>query len=374
MLIVLLFCFSFLFVEFFSNHFGGKRNRKRVQLLLCFLLLFVFFGFRYLSVLNDTAHYYNYAREVFRSALFDKTPWYYFDSEVRFEEGFQVFTRFLGHFISKDPYVLILVTSLITTITTLWFLKKITANIAFCIFVLLTSTLLFTIYSAVRQSLAISMSYLLFYFYQRRRFPQAIFCGIAAYFFHYSAIILILPFILYHIPFTKQKIIAILTATIAISIFIYPVLLILGFGDSRYYETGMDRTSPPIAHILDTIFVVVCLLTYYWVNKRYRLNLADNKLFLSFAFSSLIMNICAIPCLILGRYSLYFSQYAVVLFVNSLFVLPAEKSKKIIIFSVVLILLARIFIVLEYRNEWFHLIPYSFFDFSLEFQRTDFGY
>jgi hypothetical protein len=34
----------------------------------------------------------------------------------------------------------------------------------------------------------------------------------------------------------------------------------------------------------------------------------------------------------------------------------------------------RILIVLIYRDEWFHLVPYSFFDFSLEHQETLFGY
>ena len=52
----------------------------------------------------------------------------------------------------------------------------------------------------------------------------------------------------------------------------------------------------------------------------------------------------------------------------------AAKRLKILKYAVVAILVLRILIVLIYRDEWFHLVPYSFFDFSLEHQKTLFGY
>ena len=148
---------------------------------MCFLLLFIFFGFRDLPILNDTAHYYRHVRHLFSNTPFDNTPWYTFDSSSNFEEGFQIFLRIIGLVISKEPYSLIIITSFITTASLLWFLNKSTSHVAFAVFVLMTSTLLLGCYSAIRQSLAVSVSYIFYWCYgdskylvtgmERRRFP-----------------------------------------------------------------------------------------------------------------------------------------------------------------------------------------------------------
>lgn len=160
MSVIILFCLSFLLVEYISWHFKGEKVQKNTQIVMCFLLLFIFFGFRDLPILNDTAHYYRHVRQLFDNTLFDNTPWYTFDSSSNFEEGFQIFLRIIGLVISKEPYSLIVITSFITTASLLWFLNKSTSHVAFAVFVLMTSTLLLGYYSAIRQSLAVSVSYI----------------------------------------------------------------------------------------------------------------------------------------------------------------------------------------------------------------------
>ena len=56
MSVIILFCLSFLLVEYISWHFKGEKVQKNTQIVMCFLLLFIFFGFRDLPILNDTAH------------------------------------------------------------------------------------------------------------------------------------------------------------------------------------------------------------------------------------------------------------------------------------------------------------------------------
>lgn len=374
MSIIILFCFSFLLVEYFSMHFRGEKIEKNVQIVLCFLLLFIFFGFRDLPVLNDTAHYYRHLSHLFSNPSFDNTPWYTFNPSSNFEEGFQIFLRVIGLVISKEPYSLIIITSLITTISLLWFLNKSTSHVAFAVFVLLTSTLIFGYYSAIRQSLAVAISYVFYFSYKNKRYKSAFVCGVAAYFFHHSSIMLILPIILYYIPFTRRNILIIICATIVSSLGIYRILLFLGYSDSKYIITGMDREAVPLAQLLDTLFIFICLLFYYIYKYRREEFAKENKLFVSFALSSLIVNVWAIPCLALFRFGMFFSQYAVVLFVNSLYHAEVNKRVHILKYMTVSILIIRILIVLIYRNEWFHLVPYSFFDFSLEHQKTQFGY
>lgn len=374
MSVIILFCLSFLLVEYISWHFKGEKVQKNTQIVMCFLLLFIFFGFRDLPILNDTAHYYRHVRQLFDNTLFDNTPWYTFDSSSNFEEGFQIFLRIIGLVISKEPYSLIVITSFITTASLLWFLNKSTSHVAFAVFVLMTSTLLLGYYSAIRQSLAVSVSYIFYWCYKNKYYKSAIMCGVVAYFFHHSSVMLILPVALYHIPFTRRNILLIMATAIVMSLSIYKILPLLGYGDSKYLVTGMEREAVPLAQLLDTLFILACLLFYYIYGKKYKEEIEKDKLYVSFALSALIVNIWALPCLPLFRFSMFFSQYAVVLFTNSLYQAEADKRLKILKYTVAVILVLRILIVLIYRNEWFHLVPYSFFDFSLEHQKTLFGY
>ncbi len=310
MSVIILFCLSFLLVEYISWHFKGEKVQKNTQIVMCFLLLFIFFGFRDLPILNDTAHYYRHVRHLFSNMPFDNTPWYTFDSSSNFEEGFQIFLRIIGLVISKEPYSIIIITSFITTASLLWFLNKSTSHVAFAVFVLMTSTFLLGCYSAIRQSLAVSVSYIFYWCY----------------------------------------------------------------GDSKYLVTGMEREAVPLAQLLDTLFILACLLFYYIYGNKYKEEIEKDKLYVSFALSALIVNIWALPCFSPFPLGMFFSQYAVVLFINSLYQEEAAKRLKILKCTVVAILVLRILIVLIYRDEWFHLVPYSFFDFSLEHQKTLFGY
>lgn len=232
MSVIILFCLSFLLVEYISWHFKGEKVQKNTQIVMCFLLLFIFFGFRDLPILNDTAHYYRHVRHLFSNTPFDNTPWYTFDSSSNFEEGFQIFLRIIGLVISKEPYSLIIITSFITTASLLWFLNKSTSHVAFAVFVLMTSTLLLGCYSAIRQSLAVSVSYIFYWYY----------------------------------------------------------------GDSKYLVTGMEREAVPLAQLLDTLFILACLLFYYIYGNKYKEEIEKDKLYVSFALSALIVNIWALPC------------------------------------------------------------------------------
>lgn len=370
---IVLFILSFLLVEYISKHFYGERNQRNVQIVMCFLLLFVFFCFRDLPVLNDTAHYYRYSREMYQNGKFEDIPWYTFDSSQRFEEGFQILTRFIGRFIWDDPYSLIFVTSLITTISILWLLKASTPHIAFALFVLFAGGELTVYYSAMRQSMAVTMSYMLYVSYKNGYFMRALLCGGIAYFFHHSATMLVLPIVLYYIPFTKRNLTIMMIGTLVAAAGAYTILAVLGYSDSSYYDSGLERATVPLAQILNTIFVFGCLAVYLYNSKQEEIGKED-KLFVSFALSALIINIVAIPCLILARFSMYFAQYAVILFVNSLYRAESGSRAKTLKWAVIIVLMARTVIVLTFRNEWSHLIPYSFFDFSLEHHQTQFGY
>ena len=58
MAIIFLYFALFLGVHFLARQFVKRGAARLMQLVACFLLLFGFFGFRNITVLNDTPHYY----------------------------------------------------------------------------------------------------------------------------------------------------------------------------------------------------------------------------------------------------------------------------------------------------------------------------
>ena len=42
------------------------------------------------------------------------------------------------------------------------------------------------------------------------------------------------------------------------------------YGDSKYLVTGMEREAVPLAQLLDTLFILACLLFYYIYGNKYK--------------------------------------------------------------------------------------------------------
>ena len=64
--IIILYFILFLVVHLVSKQFKHAGKARLFQLVSCFILLFGFFGFRDITVLNDTPHYYGYYYQLAR--------------------------------------------------------------------------------------------------------------------------------------------------------------------------------------------------------------------------------------------------------------------------------------------------------------------
>ena len=153
MLLLALYFISFLAVDYISKHINGYSQKRHFQLIACFILLFVFFGFRGLPVLNDTAHYYAHLYNHLRYQSFYNESIFSTDSNERFEYGYLVWTHFIAKYVWCDPYSIILISALIVTIANLLLVKQYTNRIAITVFLQLNT--LITEYGLLRQSYAI---------------------------------------------------------------------------------------------------------------------------------------------------------------------------------------------------------------------------
>ena len=375
MLLLALYFISFLAVDYISKHINGYSQKRYFQLIACFILLFVFFGFRGLPVLNDTAHYYAHLYNHLRYQSYFDESIFTTDPHERFEYGYLVWIHFITKYIWCDPYSIILISALIVTVANVLLVKKHTDRIALTIFLMLST--LITEYGLLRQSYAICISYLAFNFLMKRKFVIYYILIAIAYMFHHSVVVMAIFPIFSFIELNKSNIIKAFIATIIISVCIYPVISMLGMGNSFYYETNENRTAPPIAAMIIAVLNIFLAYAAYYLHKEFKSKL-PNPMITWAVICGLCLSIINISFLSFNRLVQYFIPYITILFIyiydNSIAENPGNKKIKTILFIIILAFFGKMILTIALKNGWHHLMPYSMYDFYEGFHDYNFGY
>lgn len=375
MLLLALYFISFLAVDYISKHINGYSQKRYFQIIACFILLFVFFGMRGLSVLNDTAHYYAHLYNHLRyQSYFDEsifTP----DPHDRFEYGYLVWIHFITKYIWCDPYSIILISAFIVTVANLMLVKKHTDRIALTIFLMLST--LITEYGLLRQSYAICLSYLAMNLLMERKFIKYYILIAIAYMFHHSVIIMALFPVFSFVELNKDNVIRTFIATIIISVCIFPIISMLGFGESAYYEGNQDREAAPIAAMINAAMYIFVAYAGYYLHKKFKSDLPQ-PLIIWAVICGLCLSIINISFLSFNRLALYFIPYITVFFISiydsCTEKYPDNKKIKTILFIIILAILGKMILTVALKNVWHHLTPYSMYDFYEGFHDYNFGY
>lgn len=368
MLVIIFYILGFIAIENFTVTLPDKQRIKN-QTIWCYILLCGFFCFRGLPVLNDTSHYYAYQIHAISDlpslkSIFD-VEW-----DTSIEVGFQVLQHFIAKYISTDPYAIIMITALACSIGLVWFIRMYTDALPFTLFLLAGMSYLFSFYAAMRQSLAAILFFVAIYLWDKKgkKIVPIALIGLA-WLFHDSVIVCLIPFVLSYFEVSKKNIIRYIVILTISVIALYPILEMLSYSDSMYVERALQRESPALAAFLNLSFYAILLIWVYLNHSKQFI--IENKMLIWCGLTCIFFHLCALQILIFERFGLYFSIFVVLLFVKALY---ASRSKSTIKILLILVLLIRTFIVLEYRNEWLHLVPYSFYDFGDYYHQTDFGY
>lgn len=375
MLLLALYFISFLAVDYISKHINGYSQKRYFQIIACFILLFVFFGMRGLSVLNDTAHYYAHLYNHLRyQSYFDEsifTP----DPHDRFEYGYLVWIHFITKYIWCDPYSIILISAFIVTVANLMLVKKHTDRIALTIFLMLST--LITEYGLLRQSYAICLSYLAMNLLMERKFIKYYILIAIAYMFHHSVIIMALFPVFSFVELNKDNVIRTFIATIIISVCIFPIISMLGFGESAYYEGNQDREAAPIAAMINAAMYIFVAYAGYYLHKKFKSDLPQ-PLIIWAVICGLCLSIINISFISFNRLALYFIPYITIFFIYTYESCTAQnpnnKKIKTILLIIILAILGKMILTIALKNIWHHLTPYSMYDFYEEFHNYNFGY
>lgn len=384
---VLLYFLSLLIVYKCTMEMPYRQSRK-IQSIIGFFLIFLFFGFRDLPILNDTAHYYGHYYEML-SDSYGLSHIFEYDPYERFEYGFQVLERLLIRFVSKDPYTIIVFSSFVITICNIFLFRKYTQRVALGLFLFFINVPQF---SAIRQSFAVMFFYLAFEYLLKKKYLYYFLLVIVAFLFHKSALILLLLPFFNMMSLNKRNIIFCFVGSIVVSYMIFPLLQILNMTDSIYYETSMEREKLPIGQAIIALQNIIMATASYLLWKRTP-NVMIPKPFVWSTIMTISLSIIAIPFGIISRYCSYFSPYLFLMFiyyiehsrcninVTTSYSASSEKNyhpissqgKKILVFFI-LLNIVKFIVVNTFKNEWSHLIPYSFYDFAPGIHNYDFGY
>lgn len=374
---------SFLLINGLSKLIQNPRQQSNFQILCCFVVLFVFFCFRDLPILNDTSHYYRTqailaAKSPDLIHVFDK-----YNPNDHYEYLFQCWTRFIAKYVWRDGYAIIFITSLLVTIANLWFLKKYTPrHIALAVFMLFMYLLFMN--SANRQAYAIMLFYIAFkYLQENKTLHYLIIIGIA-YFFHSSANILFLLPLLRYFQFKASNIRWMFIIAAIIAFCMYPLMGSIGFEDDYYVTHNALRERLPLAQILNFIFSAGMLGCIWYIRKSYHFKYPDTWV----SWCSVLCvawELIAIPLLVFARYASYFQIFVIIELFYMIYHCENRTGTTIsgsrnriprhwILGIFIIAILARIIMVMAMRNEWFHMVPYDFYDFKPGYHNSHFGY
>ena len=381
MAVIFLYFALFLGVHFLSKQFldkpSGKAERKRpgaarlFQLVACFILLFGFFGFRDITVLNDTPHYYGFYFQKAHILNYRNEPVTTFHLLDSFEYGFQVFVHILVKYVSKNPYTIILVSSFVITIGELWLIDRYAKDIALVCFYMLTAGLFFMHYCIIRQALALFFFYFAFNCLEKRKIGKYCLLVGCASLFHLSAISLfLLPIIIRFSPSRRNASIAI-GASLLLAAFIFEILSLIGLRDHPYYQAAIQKDSLSVVGLAECAFMVFVLSVCLYARKRSGAPKPDN-IFFWICTGGLCICLISLVIYPISRVNEYLWPFIIIhllryiepLSMREPYTTRIEGTRKILRLIVIFVFVTKLVGINTFRPEWLHIDSYQFYDFS----------
>lgn len=347
------------FISIFMNYDRSKK-RKKMFVIISFFILTVIAMLRSWQVGVDTAQYYR------NFGYITYLDWSQSDI-LRYESGFFALCKILSY-ISKDPHILIMVSSLIIIPSVGRFIYKYSENVALSTFLYITLNTYFFHMTGMRQSLAIAFIIYGFEYLVKDKYLKYLIFVVVASLFHSSALFLIsLIFIkkMYYYKKSYIRTIIIMGTCFVFYKYLFRVaVLILGkyaayeesvFGESNYFGALFQ-------FLIGFILYSVCHYLYFIKKQKTLLNSKITMIALRGFSLAVCFQALAMRMNIFGRMTSYFWIFGIIAIPNSISNLEVKRKKEWILVIATISFLYW-FIIAKYRPEWHGVIPYiSFFE------------
>lgn len=346
--------FIFIYIAFVVIYLitKSKVNDKRlIQTILCFLLLWLIQGLRHSSVGIDSAtSYIPYFESISVSwdSLFD-----FNDSFANFEIGYIVFNKLFKFFISTDSQLFILACSFISIAPIAWVIYKYSPNIIFSFWVFSSFQIYHFGFSGIRQAIAIGICTLAYNFIVQKKIPAFIALVLLASTFHTSAIVFLPAYWIYHKLNMSPKMLFVYIIAIVFLMFtiksIATTMVSFIFGGELYLGALGDSVVP--SYNLLIIFIIIFIATYISQNKE----LAKLRSFVLMTVAFQTLGIITTHATRIGYYYFVFLSLAIPYAIET-----SNLKSKGLIRGLLAVILAIFFFYVN-GGGYLDVIPYKFF-------------
>lgn len=328
-------------------------KRKKIFMIIIFSILTLIAMLRSWKVGVDTEQYYR------NFTVIANLGWDEVDV-LRYESGYFYLCKILSC-ISKDPHILIIISSFIIIPSVGRFIYKYSSNVALSTFIYITLNIYFFHLTGMRQSLAIAiLLYGIDFLLERKNFKFMLIVIIAS-LFHSSAVILIVLIWINKLKYGRKTYFNTIFTAIIGFIFYKPVFGIISqilpkyqgyitstFGESNYFGALLQ-------FIVGLTVYTFCNKFYFFKDNEKQNNIS--RLALRCVSITVCLQAMTMRMNIIGRMSPYFWIFSIIAFPDAIKSIKS-KNKSEWILIVLFVLFLYWLIIGIYRPEWNGVIPY----------------
>lgn len=352
---------TFLIVLNIFLHPINSNLKRKTFLRISFLLLALVAGVRNNTVGIDTFQYYKNFKVISNLSFLE------FGS-MRYEYGFSLVCKLLSY-ISSNPQILILVTSIFTNFCVMRFLYLNSKNVAFSVYTYILLNYYFSYMNIMRQAIAIAIILLFFEYLKKDEKAKFIIGVILASLFHFSAIVCLSFLFLEKIKYKKSYKYIIVPVFLILFIFGRDLFLVIAQNSERFsiYIGSEFDVSNYFGALINFVVSILILFFGIYINRFDKESIEKNennkewmlyfKLMICYAaFTLLEMRVS-----IFNRITPYFSVYTLIWIPNNLLKIKKAKDRFFTSFLIFVFLLLYCLIIMIYRPNWYGVVPYQIF-------------
>ena len=335
----------------------GDGKKTKIYVAACFAALTVIAAVRATTVGVDTAQFCR------AYAAIGLTPWGSLRDSFRYEWGFLILCKFLNY-ISNDPQLLIVATSVIVNVPIGIFIYRNSAKPALSIFLYLGLTCYTQNMNIMRNAMAVAVVLLAFEALKERHNILFIALIALAASFHKTAPFLLILWPLWRLRFSKRTFLVYGILCVVLFIFLHPAadLLATLLGKDEIYSekyTGSNYFGAMFKALL-AIFITGVVFNYFRVGQRRGASLTQTDRFYCHVLMLWIMfSLLGMQIEIFARLCVYFNIFAVVGVARALQFCDNGGERTFVELLIGGVALCYFVIVGLYRPEWQGAIPYE---------------
>lgn len=320
----------------------GKKGNERLLLIILFMIIASIIGLRSSSVGADTQNYLDMYKKLRLMSINEII------NKEEIEIGYIWLVKILNK-ISPNAQLLLIVQGIIVSMSYAKFFIKNTKNTLMSFFGYLAFGIFAFQLTGIRQSIAMSICILGIEFIKSKKVLNFILIILLASLFHTSALYFIIAYPIGNMKVTKKNTINLFIIGIIATIFIEPLIKILGSISERYANYGIEGTGTSIIFLIIILTITVFIEKYKYKMIEYQ---SYNAIFIQLNYISCILWIMRLITRVVERPSLYFMPATIIAMCNTFSVIKDRK------FSTFIYCIALTSIVILFLYKMM-AIPYS---------------